>query len=200
MTSDHVAHATLLALVAAGDEDALRQLYAAFRPRLRRYLWHQLGGDTLAVEEMLQDVFLAVWRTASAYRGEAKVATWIFQIAHYLVIHARHRQSRYADAVSTDGSDEEDTPHPSWQSVSHEDEVIDRLTLADALAHLSTKHREVLDLVSRQGFSLEEVAQILDVPTGTVKSRLSYAHLSYAHKALLRELCPQPVEERRRDA
>ncbi|HEV2237004.1 MAG TPA: sigma factor, partial [Ktedonobacterales bacterium] len=86
--------AELLAAIAAGDEDALRQLYLRERPRLRRYLWHQLGGEASLVEEVLQDTFLAVWRQAGTFRGEARVSTWIFQIAHYLALEARRRRDR----------------------------------------------------------------------------------------------------------
>ena len=60
-------------------------------------------------------------------------------------------------------------------ATSPEDTVLDRLTLDEALKRLSTKHRAVLHLVFEQGFTAEEVAQILEVPVGTVKSRVSYA-------------------------
>ena len=66
--------------------------------------------------------------------------------------------------------------------------MIERMALADALDRLSAKHREALDLVFSYGFSLEEAARVLDVPLGTIKSRLSYArralqeHLSTAER------------------
>jgi RNA polymerase sigma-70 factor (ECF subfamily) len=81
---------------------------------------------------------------------------------------------------------------------SHEDAVLDRLALADALRRLSPKHREVLYLVSQQGFTLEEAAQVLAVPVGTVKSRMSYAR-----QALLRALGtlgPHAGEDEHHDA
>jgi RNA polymerase sigma-70 factor, ECF subfamily len=80
---------TLIKRIASGQQDALSQLYSIYRPRLRRYLWHQLDANPAAVEDALQEVFLAVWRAAPSYRGEAQVATWLFQIAHYQVLHAR---------------------------------------------------------------------------------------------------------------
>lgn len=173
----------LVARVATGDEEALGELYALFRPRLRRYLWHQLGGDLQAVEETLQDVFLAVWRTAGAYRGDARVATWLYQIAHYQAIHARQSRRLHDAAHTVAASGDGDSAAEDIASASHEDEVLDRLTLADAFRRLSAPHRDVLELVFRHGFSLEETAHILDVPLGTVKSRISYAR-----RALHREL------------
>jgi RNA polymerase sigma-70 factor (ECF subfamily) len=59
--------------------------------------------------------------------------------------------------------------------MSPEDAIVNRMALAEALRALSPKHREVLDLAFFQGFGPEEIAHILDVPAGTVKSRISYA-------------------------
>lgn len=190
----------LLAQVAAGDEEALRRLYLDYRPRLRRYLWHQLDGDATSVEEALQDVFLAVWRTASGYRAEARVSTWLYQIAHNVALSARRRLARRPDSLwlntSTNESDDNDVLR--WTDIANDtldDRVLNRLSLDDALDSLSPKHCEVLSLVFQHGFSLDEAARILDVPTGTVKSRISYAR-----KALLHQLTGASNEEVRHDA
>lgn len=188
----------LVARIAAGDGQAMHLLYAAYRPRLWRYLWQQLNGDASAVEDALQDVFLAVWRSAASFRGEAQVNTWIFRIAHYHVLH-RHRDAarrpeghlapldtlrdETGDPFGGNGPEGDTDGRRASQQDSHEDEVLDRLALAVALDRLSPRHREALDLVFQQGFTLEEVAGILDVPLGTVKSRISYAR-----RALQQEL------------
>ena len=183
-------HQVLLAQVATGNEEALRQLYMVFRPGLRRYLWHQLGADSCAVEDVLQETFVAIWRSAGGFRGDAKVATWIYQIARYQALHLR-RRVRASDTSPQGWSDDEDNSlERAGQEPSYEDQVVDRLSLAGALSQLSWKHREALDLVFVRGFTLDEVAQILDVPVGTVKSRVSYAR-----RALLRELETQALEE-----
>jgi RNA polymerase sigma-70 factor, ECF subfamily len=182
----------LLRQIADGDEEALRQLYAEYRPRLRRYLWHQLDGDGHAVEEALQDTFLAVWRAAGGYRGDAKVATWIFQIAHYIALRTRQAAVRLGRS--------EFAPDPTGEAAvpiaaSPEDVVLGQLALDEALNHLSTKHRTVLQLIFQQGFTAEEAAQILDVPIGTVKSRVSYAR-----RALQSALACPSSEDARHDA
>jgi hypothetical protein len=66
----------LLERITGGDEEALRQLYAAYRLRLWRYVWQQVGGEADLVEEVLQDVFLAVWHGAGAFRHQASVTIW----------------------------------------------------------------------------------------------------------------------------
>lgn len=193
----------LLAQIATGDEEALRQLYLAYRPRLRRYLWHQLAGDNASVEDALQEVFLAVWRTSGGYRGEARVSTWLYQIARYVALGVRRRHARQPDALPLD-LDEDDDHLPygqldaqNWSASndSCERRALDRVALRDALARLSPRHREALTLVFQHGFSPQEVAQILDVPAGTVKSRISYAR-----KALMRALDLTLAEEARHDA
>lgn len=189
---------SLVARVAGGDGQAMRLLYAAYRPRLWRYLWQQLDGDGSVVEDVLQEVFLAIWRSAESFRGEAQVNTWIFRIAHYQVLHRRRDRARRPErhlASLDSGNDvtgdlleecdlegDGDMARAS-QRESHEDEVINRLTLAAALDQLSPRHRDALELVFQHGFTLEEVARILDIPLGTVKSRISYAR-----RALQQEL------------
>ncbi len=174
----------LIVRIATGDEQALDALYARYRPRLRSYLWRLLDGDDGLVEEALQDIFLAVWQAAARFRGEAKVATWVFQIAHNIAITARQRGARHpasAPLLAAEG------PGVSAQRDPYRDPyteaVITRLAMRDALGKLSEKHREALDLFFRQGFSADEIAAILGIPAGTVRSRVSYAR-----KALRDEL------------
>src|SRR5215469_9673239 len=124
----------LLAQVAAGDEEALHQLYVAYRPRLRRYLWHQLDGDLSGIEEALQDIFLAVWRTAGGYRGDARVSTWVYQIAHYVALGSRRRLARHANHLPLATVDEDDEGVPEGSDAVPdvcEDAVLNRLTLVD---------------------------------------------------------------------
>ncbi len=185
----------ILMRIARGDQEALHQLYTSYRPRLRRYLWHQLDGNDALVEEALQEVFLSIWRGAGGFRGEAQVATWLFEIAHHRAQHIRRDLARRARRVAVSLIEEAEGEEPReslWASASHEEDVVNRLALADALAELSAQHREVLELVFVQGFALAEVAQILAVPVGTVKSRVSYAR-----RALLKALTDaRRMEER----
>lgn len=166
---------TLLHRIAAGDQHALRCLYAAYRPRLWSYLFSQLDSDAGWTEELTQDVFLAVWRSAATYRSEAKPATWLFRIAHNLAANARRTRDRRLQSERLDTDDSGDERDDLPVGASHEESVLDRLTLAAALDRLSLRQREVLDLAFVQGFSMDEIACILGVPAGTVKSRISYA-------------------------
>ncbi len=176
---------TLVTRIARGDQEALDLLYMRHRPRLWRYVWQQLDRDASWAEEILQDTFLAVWTSAHNYRGDASVTTWLFRIAHHQTQKAWRAQGRQVPGVTLDDEDSLLT-----SVASHEEAVVVRLTMDAALAHISAKHRAVLELLFFHGFALDEVALILDVPLGTVKSRLSYAR-----RALHREMSSAATRE-----
>ena len=180
----------IIARIADGDQHALHELYTTYRPRLRRYLWHQLQGDHGLVEEALQDIFLSVWKSAGTFRHEAQVGTWLFRIARHRVSHQRRDTARRPEGHLIHLDENDDESATPLHILSHKDAVVERLALNDALNQLSEKHREVLELIFRYGFSLEEVAQILEVPAGTIKSRISYAR-----RALMRELATANARE-----
>jgi RNA polymerase sigma-70 factor, ECF subfamily len=173
----------LVARIAVDDQDALHILYTRYRPRLWRYLWRRLDGDVEAVEDAMQETWLAVWRGAPGYQPRGQVAAWIFQIAHRHVAHLRRATSRALEGRlrprALDAEDDELLSAVN-ETGSHEERVLDHLALVEALRALSPAHREVLELVFHHGFALAEVAQILDIPLGTVKSRVSYARRALA--------------------
>ncbi len=182
-TDDDLLERTLLRRIAAGDEDALHDLYARLRPRLWRYLWRQLDGDRPLIEDTLQETFLALWRAAASFRGEARVATWAFQIARRLSWRARNAVTRQPETFSGNGDEERWDDTWPWRQDSFEDAALDRVAFGEALRRLTPKHRETLELVFHAGFTLDETAAILSIPTGTVKSRISFAR-----QALMRAL------------
>jgi len=177
----------LLERIAAGEPEAMHHFYERFYPRLYHFLRRRLHGNRALVEDALQEIFLNIWRSAGSFRNQSSVATWVFQIAHHQALRSLHRQdaSEKRDHATTD-----EHSHMSWETVSLENAVIDRITLENALRQLSEKHRDVLELVFYYGFAPDEVATILAVAPGTVKSRISYAL-----RALLHLLNETPVRE-----
>src|SRR5579884_3685652 len=94
--------ATRITRIAQGDPQALDELYLQFRPGLYRYLLHQLHGDAALVEDVLQETFLAIWRAAASFRGEARVAAWIFRIARNAAVSAKRRPQAMMRTSSLD--------------------------------------------------------------------------------------------------
>jgi RNA polymerase sigma-70 factor (ECF subfamily) len=153
----------LIADVANGNEAAFGQLYDRFADRVYRYAYTILRGKHLA-EEVAQETMIAVWKGASRFAGRSKVSTWIFGIARnqsYSLVRKEIRTERVPD-VSLVQPD----PAPGI----HRQERVAR-----ALEQLSDDHREVVFLTFYEGLSYGEIAAILDIPTGTVKSRMFHA-------------------------
>jgi len=162
--------AALLRRMAKGDEAALDALYARHAPGLLRYLlgW---GNDRAEAEEILQDTFVAAWRAAGEFQGRARVRTWLFAIAQR---QARDRHRRHSLEIAPEAeldqlADAAAGPEESML------EQLDQDELAAAVAQLSPRQREVLALFFVNELSQAEIAQVLEIPVGTVKSRLSSA-------------------------
>ena len=156
--------------IATGDRDALAELYTCYQRALFNYLL-QLTPDYGLAEEILQDTLVAVWKCAHSFEGRSSVLTWLIGIARRQA-HNTLRQRRVPVAAEAEleglaATDSE--PEASTLASVARDE------LAAAFRHLAPLHREVLVLTFVQELSYQETASILEVPVGTVKSRLSNA-------------------------
>ena len=162
--------ATLLRRIGQGDEDAM----AAFYRQHGRVVFAQVllvAGDRALAEEIVQDTMLAVWRGADAFRGGSTVRSWVIAIARRRTRDRLrgHRLRVVDDAFLAD----QPGPGPGTEAI-----ALDRAELADvmgAIRQLAPAHREVLGLAFGSGLSLPEVAGVLELPVGTVKTRLTAA-------------------------
>jgi RNA polymerase sigma-70 factor, ECF subfamily len=156
--------------IAEGDRDAFEKLYAAYQTRLFRYLLRMVS-DTGAAEELTNDTMVAAWKAAGSFRGHSKASTWLFGIARHKALNVlRQRQvvtveveSAMAVAALSAGPE---------QSVAR-DHL--RQTMKQALEELSAEHREVMELTFYQELSYQEIAEIIECPVNTVKTRMFYA-------------------------
>lgn len=156
--------------IASGDRQALTALYMRYRQPLFRYLL-QLTPDRGLAEELLQDTLVAVWRSAKRFEGRSSVQTWLLGIARRQAHNTlRQRGLPLADASALIELPATD-PEPEEAALAS----VAREELANAFGQLSPVHREVLALTFVEDLSYQETAQVLGVPVGTVKSRLSHA-------------------------
>lgn len=162
--------AELLRRMAGGDESALKTLWARHAPAVHGYL-RTLCDDEMMAEELLQDTFTAAWKAAGAFSGRAAARTWLFAIAR-----RRARDRRRAlrlDLASEDRLATLPQPGPST-----EDAALGRIALAElveSIRRLGPAHREVLALSFSHQLSHTEIADLLGIPVGTVKSRIDAA-------------------------
>ncbi|MFC5743535.1 RNA polymerase sigma factor [Dyella tabacisoli] len=161
--------AALLGRVAAEEMDAFETLYRIYRPRLKRFIEGMTRQPAL-IEEVLDDTMLVVWRKAYTYNHTAKVSTWIFAIAYRQTLKAL---KRFDDVVEFDYSDNASALAPGPDVELQQYEL--RKYLVDALGRLSAEHRAVIELTYYQGYACREIAEIMDCPVDTVKTRMFYA-------------------------
>jgi RNA polymerase sigma-70 factor, ECF subfamily len=160
----------LLRRIGQGDESAMAAFYREYgRVVLGQVLL--VTGERVLAEEIVQDTMLAVWRGAGSFRGESSVRSWVIAIARRQTRdRLRSRRLRVVDDAFL-ADQPSSGPGPEVMA-------LDRAELADVMAairKLVPAHREVLGLVFGSGLSLPEVAGVLEVPVGTVKSRLTAA-------------------------
>lgn len=161
----------LVNCMAQRDTHAVEALYARHWRVLLAYLIQQVSDYQLA-EELLQDVMLAAWNGAATFRGECKVLTWLMAIARKRAITARQRQAQATIPL------DEDTSFMSNQTLQGpHDEVL------TALNQLPHAERETVILIFYYNLSGSDVAIVMQVPEGTVRSRLRRAK-TRLHKLL----------------
>ena len=166
-----------------GDERAFAVLFDRHRRPVYNFILRSCGRTDVA-DELVQDVFLRVIKSAEGYEPRAKFTTWLYTIARNACIDAARRRSR-ADLHSLQnpvGDDEEDTTH---QQLLADDQArsggvgADRKAFRDrlqqALETLPDKQREVFVLREISGLTFPEVADVVDAKVPTVKSRMRYA-------------------------
>jgi RNA polymerase sigma-70 factor (ECF subfamily) len=160
----------LIRLISSGDRDAMRLLFARHNVRVFRFLKRMVGNDATA-EDLLSEVFLEVWRSAGRFDARSQVSTWILGIARYKALSSlRQRSFDELDQDSYESvEDPADDPEISLQKKQ------DSTLLQECLKQLSAAHREVLDLIYYHEQSIEDVARIIGVPPGTVKTRAFHA-------------------------
>lgn len=141
-----------------------------------RFCARRVGHDRAA--DAAQEAFVTAWRVRQQFRGESSVTTWLLGIAHN---ECRRLSRKYRL----------DVPLVEWLASgdSHECELVDREALRAAMADLSLEHREVVLMHEIDGLTYDEIAVILEIPCGTVKSRLHHAFLN------LRKAIVEPMAE-----
>src|SRR5258708_11623451 len=159
----------LIACICAGDKRAFEQLYRAYYPRLTRFLNNILRRAPL-VEEVLNDTMMVVWTSPDRYNGKSKVSTWIFAIAYRKALKALRR---YDEPVEDKLAETRPSPElgPEQQLGSREVQKV----LLTAIGELSTDHRAVVDLTYFHEIAYREIAEIMDCPVDTVKTRMFHA-------------------------
>ncbi|MFB7876941.1 MULTISPECIES: sigma-70 family RNA polymerase sigma factor [unclassified Nocardia] len=149
-----------------GRDELMRALYAEHAPALWRFTLG-LVRDPGRAEDIVQETLLRAWqRPAVLEQTETSPRAWLFTVARNLAVD-EHRSARHRREFGTDTPPEQVSPDQS-------DRALDGWLVADALSTLSADHREVIVRAYYRGLGMQQIADELGIPPGTVKSRLHY--------------------------
>lgn len=160
----------LISLVEAGDAEAFAGLYDR-HGRSAYSLAYRMMGDRQAAEDLVQDSFIKVWRSAKSYRAErGSVRTWILSITHnrgidHLRSTARRRRTQDRVERTAETAQQSEAFAETWRN-SQRDQI------RQALRTLPEEQLKVLELAYYSGYTHAEIAEMLDIPLGTVKGRM----------------------------
>jgi RNA polymerase sigma-70 factor (ECF subfamily) len=159
----------LIARVAEGDLQAFGELYRRYQPRLNRFLFNIVRKPQI-VEEVLDDTLMVVWERADRFKGESKLSTWIFAIAYRKAMKALRR---YDAPIEDHGAETRQSPDANPEEEYEQARLHSLIRVA--MGSLSSDHRAVVDLTYFHDLSYREIAEIMDCPVDTVKTRMFYA-------------------------
>jgi RNA polymerase sigma-70 factor, ECF subfamily len=160
----------LIGLAGNGDAEAFAALYDR-HSRAAYSLAYRMMGDKQAAEDLLQDAFLKVWRSAGSYRVErGSVRTWILSIVHNRGIdqlRSAASRRRTQDKVEAEApkAQSSDAFSQAWRNTQRDQ-------VRDALSTLPPEQLKILELAYFSGYTHVEIAELLDLPLGTVKGRM----------------------------
>jgi RNA polymerase sigma-70 factor (ECF subfamily) len=169
----------LVQRILSGDKAAGEQFVIEHYEAIFRFL-RNLTGSKEDAEDLTQQTFLRAWEALPGFRGDSSLSTWLHSIAYREYTHWLRSRREFVPL-------DEIVDMPDEQA----NQNLEAVLLRWAIYRLDPEHREVFVLYYVQGFSVNEIAKIIGVPAGTVKSRLFFARQKL--KELLSDVIPEPV-------
>lgn len=170
-----------------GDRSAYAEIVRRYQHRVYTMCVRWMGDDQVA-EEVAQDVFLALYRALADFRGDAQLSTWVYRVVvnhcKNKRLYRRRRATDRHESLDADAPDEESRPRqlahdgPGSDASLHASEA--ELLVREALQVLDDEDRRIIVLRDVDDLSYEEIGDILELPRGTVKSRLHRARAELA--------------------
>jgi RNA polymerase sigma-70 factor (ECF subfamily) len=164
----------LLQRVVQGDRQAFEELYVNYHRRLARFLMRLAPRYELA-EEIINDTFWIVWQKAGQFRGASQVSTWIMGIAYRRALKLLKTERCHQAAEQLDCLDRELMEDEPAKAKEMQDWI------AEGLRELPLEQRMATELAYGMGYSLEEIADIMNCQISTVKARMYHAREKLRH-------------------
>lgn len=161
----------LMVQVAGKRQEALKSLYSRYTPLIFHLAAQSL--DSAAAEDIVQEVFLAVWRKSDTFQPErGTFRSWVLQIAHFRILNELRRRSRRPQLDPELDASLEDLPDDGAEPVEAAWHSYRREAIQAAVAKLPPTQRQALSLAFFEDLTHDQVADMLDLPLGTVKTRI----------------------------
>jgi RNA polymerase sigma-70 factor (ECF subfamily) len=164
--------------IVLGDQAAFGELYQRYKGRMYYYFYRMLGNSSEQANDFLQELFMKLIERPESYNPEYPFSTWFYSLANNMCKNEYRRRGvrrEYAEEEALQpGIDFQE------EATVSQEQIIEKVF--ETLGQLGEEHRSAFLLRYREGFSIRETAEILELPEGTVKSRLFYAKKALAEK------------------
>lgn len=168
--SGNIEDTVIINRLALGDEEALGLLMDRYGGQLLHFA-HRLVGDMQLAEEIFQDTMLKAWQQAAQFRVDGHLKAWLFRVARNNAIdHMRKKRLPIEEFTSC-----METAALTFRPEREAERAWLSSEVYEAIGELPLAYREVIDLRFFHQLCYQEIAQVLEIPLGTVKSRLNYA-------------------------
>jgi RNA polymerase sigma-70 factor (ECF subfamily) len=169
----------LVARCQRGEREALGEFYRRYRPDVTRNLYRVLGPHRGDLEDVLQEVFIEVFRSIPRFRGDAKLSTWLHRLTLNVAFQRLRKRKRLAEVPEESVREQASaqTPERGLDSRRRID------TVYKLLDHLAPKKRMVFILHEIEGYEPKEIAELVGAPVLTVRTRLHYARKEFYARA-----------------
>lgn len=165
-------------LIVSGDQAAFVELYRRYKDRMFYYFYRMLGNSTELANDFLQELFLKLIEKPESYNSAWSFSTWFYSVANNLC------KNEYRRRGVRQNYQEKEGVNPKSELINESaiepEQVVEKIF--ETLDDLGEEHRSAFLLRYREGFSIKEIAEILQLPEGTIKSRLFYARKTLAVK------------------
>jgi RNA polymerase sigma-70 factor (ECF subfamily) len=163
----------LIQSVVAGDRKAMQTLYESYSPRLHRVILRVVGAND--ADDVLHEAFIKVFRKLETFQGESDISTWLYRLAVNEALQHLRKNKKHTRAI-------EKVPIENVLATQSTSQLEQREVLKLALAELDAPLKVILELKEVDHLSYSQIAKIMDIPEGTVGSRLNRARFELKEK------------------
>lgn len=177
---EHHSDGALVRRFQAGDRRAFDEIVDRYKDRIYQFARWQVGSHL--ADDVAQDIFVEVCRSAQAFGGRSSFRTWLYAVARNVCRSSRRRRSGLASVPSAEPEVLLEIPDPGTGPLENVERRELHATLRRAVAELPRHHRTALMLRDWEGLSYQQISEVLEIPVGTVRSRLHNARARLAHR------------------